>query len=147
VLAAEGGVPGGFTLFVKGGKPVYEYNYFAHERYRIAGTEALPPGPAAIRMEFKYDGGIGKGGTAALFVNDKKVAEGRIEKTCPSRFGAESFDVGMDNGSPVSEDYRSPFAYAGAIKKVEIHLTPSALSATDRKAVRDAERKAALAIE
>jgi arylsulfatase A-like enzyme len=147
VLAAEGGVPGGFTLFVKDGKPVYEYNYFAHERYRIASSEALAPGSAVIRMEFKYDGGIGKGGTAALFVNDKKVAEGRIEKTCPSRFGAESFDVGMDNGSPVSEDYRAPFAYVGTIKKVEIHLAPSALSASDRKAVRDAERKAALAIE
>ena len=53
----------------------------------------------------------------------------------------------MDNGSPVSEDYRAPFAYAGTIKKVEIHLAPSALSARDRKAVRDAARKAALAIE
>ena len=35
----------------------------------------------------------------SLFINDKKVGEARIEKTCPSRFGAESFDVGMDNGS------------------------------------------------
>jgi arylsulfatase len=140
-------VPGGFTLFVKDGKPVYEYNYFAHERYRIASAEELPAGPVVVRVDFTYDGGIGKGGTAALFVNDKKVAEGRIEKTCPSRFGAESFDVGMDNGSPVSESYGPPFVYAGTIKKVEIHLAPSALSAGDQKAVRDAERKAALAIE
>jgi len=148
VLVAEGGAAGGYTLYVKDGKPVYEYNYFAHERYKVAGSETLPPGPARIRLEFKYDGnGFGRGGTASLFVNDRKVCEGRIDKTCPSRFGAESFDVGMDAGSPVSEEYRSPFAYAGTLRKVEIHLAPAALSASDQETVRHAASKAAMAIE
>ena len=148
MLVAEGGVPGGYTLYVKDGKPIYEYNYFAHERYKITSSETLSPGPAVIRVDFKYDGrGVGKGGTATLFINDKKVGEGRIEKTCPSRFGAESFDVGMDNGSPVSESYRPPFAYAGTIKKVEIHLAPLALSASDQKEMRIAARKAATGME
>jgi arylsulfatase len=147
VLVAEGGAAGGYTLFIKDGKPIYEYNYFAHERYKITSSETLSPGPAVIRVDFKYDGGIGKGGTLSIFINDKKVAEGRIEKTCPSRFGAESFDIGMDNGSPVSEAYEPPFAYAGTIKKVTINLQPSTLNASDRQAVDDAERAAAMAIE
>jgi hypothetical protein len=147
VLMAEGGAAGGYTLYIKDGKPVYEYNYFAHERYKVASSESLSPGPAVIRVDFKCDGGIGKGGTLAPFINDKKVGEGRIEKTCPSRFGAESFDVGMDNGSPVSEAYEPPFAYGGIIKKVTINIQPSTLSASDQQAVRDEERAAALAIE
>jgi hypothetical protein len=148
VLVAEGGVPGGYTLYIQDGKPVYEYNYFAHERYKITSSETLPPGSAVIRVDFKYDGGgFGKGGTAALFINDKRVGEGRIEKTCPSRFGAESFDVGMDNGSPVSENYQAPFAYAGTIKKVEIHIQPSALKASDKRKIRDGELGAARVIE
>jgi arylsulfatase A-like enzyme len=147
VLVAEGGVPGGYTLYVKDGKPVYEYNYFAHERTKITGTEPLPAGLIVIRVDFKYDGGIGKGGTATLFVNDKKVAEGRIEKTCPSRFGAESFDVGMDNGSPVSEAYEGAFPYSGIIKKVQIHIAPSNLSASDQNKVNNAARDAAMAME
>jgi hypothetical protein len=53
----------------------------------------------------------------------------------------------MDNGSPVSEDYRPPFAYAGTIKKVQIHIAPSTLSASDQEKVRNTERDAALAIE
>ena len=61
--------------------------------------------------------------------------------------GAESFDVGMDAGSPVSEEYRSPFAYAGTIRKVQIRLAPSALSASDQEKVRHAARKAAMTIE
>jgi arylsulfatase len=148
VLAAEGGAAGGYALYIKDGKPVYEYNYMAHGRYKVASSETVSPGPARVRVDFKYDGGgVGKGGTATLSINDKKVGEGRIEKTCPSRFGPENFDVGMDNGSPVSEDYRPPFAYAGTIKRVEIHIAPSALSASDQKQVRIAERKAAMAIE
>jgi hypothetical protein len=107
----------------------------------------LSAGPAVIRVDFKYDGGIGKGGTLSLFINDRKVGEGRIDKTCPSRFGAESFDVGMDNGSPVSEAYEPPFAYGGTIKKVTISIHPSALSAVDRQTVRNMEGAAALAIE
>jgi len=56
--------------------PVYEYNYFAHERYKVTSSETLSPGPGVIRVEFKYDGGgVGKGGTATLFINDQKVAE------------------------------------------------------------------------
>jgi len=148
VLAAEGGTPGGFTLYIKDGKPVYEYNYVAHERYTITSSERLAAGPAVVRVDFTYDGGgIGKGGTATLFVNDKKMGEGRIERTSPSRFGAESFDVGMDNGSPVSEGYQPPFAYTGTIKKLQVHIAPSDLSASDQEKVRNAERKAAMAIE
>jgi arylsulfatase len=147
VLVAEGGAAGGYTVYIKNGKPVYEYNYFAHERYKVTSSEALSPGPNVIRVDFKYDGGIGKGGTASIFINDKKVGEGRIEKTCPSRFGAESFDVGMDNGSPVSEEYRPPFAYGGTINKVEINIQPSTLSAHDQQRIQDEERATALTIE
>jgi arylsulfatase A-like enzyme len=147
VLVAEGGAAGGYTLFVKDGKPVYEYNFFAHERYTITSSESLSPGPTVIRMDFKYDGGIGKGGTASLFVNDKMVGETRIEKTCPGRFGAETFDVGMDNGSPVSESYGPPFAYGGTIKKVEIKIQPSALNADDLHQLRNATRNLVMGVE
>jgi arylsulfatase len=133
VLVAEGGVGGGFTLYIKDGKPVYEYNFMAHERYKVTSSETLLAGPSVIRVEFKYDGGgIGKGAMVALFINDKKVGEGRIDKSVPGRFGPESFDIGMDNGSPVSEAYEGPFAYGGTIKKVEIHIAP-ALSASDQR--------------
>jgi arylsulfatase len=148
VLVAEGGAAGGYTLYIKGGKPIYEYNYMAHERYTVTSSEALSAGPAVVRVDIKYDGGgIGKGETASLFINDKQVGEGRIDKSVPSRFGNETFDVGMDNGSPVSEAYQPPFAYSGTIKKVSITLEPSTLSASDQRTVRDQERAAAFTIE
>jgi hypothetical protein len=74
------------------------YNWFSQERTKVASSEKLPPGPATIRVDFKYDGGgTGKGGTATLYVNDKKVGEAHIPKTVPGRYSAdETFDIGVD---------------------------------------------------
>ncbi|WP_434130885.1 arylsulfatase [Methylocaldum sp. GT1BB] len=144
VLVAEGGVVGGFALYVKDGRPVYEYNYVTQARYSVTGSEPLSPGPNTIRMEFRYDGGgIGKGGTAALFVNDKKAGEGRIEHTTWGRFSAdETFDIGEDSGSPVSAAYASPNRFTGTLKKVEIDVQPANLSADDRERLRSMASKA-----
>jgi arylsulfatase len=39
-------------------------------------------------------------------VNGEKVAEGAIERTVPESFSlSETFDVGVDNGTPVSSNY------------------------------------------
>ena len=46
-------------------------------RASVAGTKPLAPGKATIRFDFAYDGGgLGKGGTGTLFVNDRKPTEG-----------------------------------------------------------------------
>src|SRR5262245_41109513 len=123
---ALGGTVGGYALYVKDDKPVYEYNWFTQNRYKVTSSEKLSPGSATIRVDFKYDGGgVGKGGTATIFVNDNKVGEGRVEKTILGRYSAdETFDVGLDTGSPVSDDHASPNPFTGTIKKVEIHLEP-----------------------
>ncbi|HVO31438.1 MAG TPA: arylsulfatase, partial [bacterium] len=147
VLVAAGGIVGGYTLFVKDGKPTYEYNWFTEERFRITAPDKLPSGPCTIRIAFEYDGGgIGKGGTIAMSVNDKQVARGRVERTVPARYSAdETFDVGCDTGSPVSTEYRSPFPYGGTLKKVEISLQPQRLTPEEQGAVRGMETAAAQA--
>ena len=149
VLVAAGGVVGGYVLYIKDGHPAYEYNHITEDHYRITSSEALSPGPNVIRMEFRYDGGgLGKGGTATLFVNGKKVGEGRIEKTAWGRFSAdETFDIGEDSGSPVSTAYASPNRFTGTIKKVVIDTQPAHLSAAEQETIRNAEREAALAAE
>jgi arylsulfatase len=149
VLVATGGVVGGYVLHVQDGRPVYEYNFVTQERYRVAAAEPLAPGPNVIRMEFRYEGGgLGKGGTAALFVNDRKVGEGRIARTAWLRFSAdETFDIGEDTGSPVSAAYASPNRFTGTIKKVEIVTQPPNLSGADEEMLRTTERKARLATQ
>ncbi|MGV7223686.1 MAG: hypothetical protein ACQ9MH_19435, partial [Nitrospinales bacterium] len=61
--------------------------------------------------------------TVTLKVNGKQVGQGRIERSVPAAHTAsETFDVGVDLGSPVSLDYydRAPFAFNGKINKIKI---------------------------
>lgn len=69
---------------------------------------------------------VGCGGMGYLYVDGEQVAFDSIEKTFMGPF-TDSFDVGMDARSPVSEDYGDlPFEFTGGeIEKVEIDLDPS----------------------
>jgi len=124
VLLAQAGRFGGWSLYLKDGKPTYTYNYLGLQRYTVTAKQALPAGKATIRYEFAYDGGgVGKGGTGTLFVNGKKVAAARIDRTQCCAFSAdEGADVGADEGTPVTEAYKVPFKFTGKIAKVTIEL-------------------------
>ena len=123
-IIVQGGRFGGWALYVKGGVPAYDYNFLGLQRTTIAAKAKLKPGKSTVRFEFAYDGGgLGKGGMGSLYVNDQKVAEGRIERTQPMIFSAdETADVGIDLATPVVEaigsERRSRFT--GRIPKVTV---------------------------
>jgi arylsulfatase len=58
-------------------------------------------------LDFAYDGGgIGKGGTASLFIDGEPTGSGRVDRTEIFIFSVdETCDVGYDAGSPVTDDY------------------------------------------
>jgi arylsulfatase len=124
VLLTQGGRFGGWSLYIKDGKPTYTYNWLGLQRYTVAATQPLLPGRATVRFEFVYDGGgMGKGGKGTLFVNGKQVATGRIERTQCCLFSAdEGADVGTDEGTPATEAYKTPFKFTGKIASVTIEL-------------------------
>jgi arylsulfatase len=124
VILAQAGRFGGWSLYLKEGKPTYTYNWLGLQRYTVAAAQAVPAGKAILRFEFAYDGGgLGKGGTGTLFVNGKQVGTGRIEQTQCCAFSAdEGADVGSDEGTPVTEAYTVPFTFTGKIAKVTIEL-------------------------
>ena len=127
VIIAQGGRFGGWTLYMKGGKLKYCYNWLSRDRYTIESKDPLPAGKATVKFEFTYDGGgVGKGGTGILYVNGEKVGEGRIEKTHPFVFSADDTeDVGEDLATPVTEDYKEgDNKFTGKIDKVTIAVTP-----------------------
>jgi arylsulfatase len=125
VILCQAGRFGGWSLYLKGGKPTYTYNWLGLRRYTVAAAEAMPAGKATIRFEFAYDGGRqGAGGMGSIVVDGKKVAEGRIDRTQPFVFSAdEGVDVGEDRGTPVTDDYKErDNAFGGKIQKVTVEL-------------------------
>ncbi len=129
VIIAQGGAFGGWSLYVKDGKPAYCYNLMGLRRFKIYGDTSIPSGDHQVRIEFAYDGGgLGKGGTAALIVDGTKVGEGRIDATVPLIFsGDETTDLGEDTGTPVTDDFGSAgVRFNGRIEWVELDIDEAA---------------------
>jgi arylsulfatase A-like enzyme len=127
VILAQGGRFGGWSLYLKDGKPVYCYNFLGLQEFKVASTQAVAAGKATIRMNFDYDGGgLAKGGTATILVNGANVASGRIERTQPIIFSAdETAAVGVDDATPVTSEYKErDNAFTGKILKVVIDVKP-----------------------
>jgi arylsulfatase A-like enzyme len=124
MIVTQGGLFGGTALYFDQGRPVFHYNFVDVAHYEVAAKDPLAPGRHTIRFEFAYDGGgMGKGGTGTLFVDDRQVARGRIERTIPIRVTLdESLDVGEDTGTPVNLGYDVPFKFTGKLDKLVIEL-------------------------
>jgi arylsulfatase len=125
VIVAQGGNTNGWSLYAKGGKLKYCYNFFGIDVSYVEGAQPIPAGNRQVRMEFKYDGGgFGKGGDITLFVDGNPVGKGRIERTIPMCISAdETCDVGREAGSPVSPDYSSEDNhFSGTVNWVQIDL-------------------------
>jgi hypothetical protein len=125
-ILAQGGRFGGWSLYMKDGKPAYTYNFLGLSRYTVTAPQALPGGAATVALDFAYDGGgAGKGGKATLYVNGKAVADGRVEKTQPNIFSAdETADVGIDNQTPVAEGIGvgAETRFTGKIEEIKLEL-------------------------
>ncbi len=123
VLVCCGGIGGGFSVFMKDGKLHWEHNYYNEARYRVSSTATIPPGRHVLSAEVKVDkeGKFETGGDVTLRDGKKLIGKGRFEKQIGGFFTAnESFDVGCDTVSPVSDLYESPFAFTGTILKVAV---------------------------
>ncbi len=131
VIVAQGGRFGGWSLYVKDGVLKYVHNFLGIEEYPVVAAQPLPAGRSTVEYKFTYEGGseTGKGGVGALYVNNKKVGEARIEQTVPFQFSLdETLDVGRDLATPVTDDYAagSANAFSGTIHSVTLDIGAAA---------------------
>ncbi len=123
VIISQAGYFGGWTIYLKDGRPHHEYNFFGIERTNIAAPQPLAPGRHSIHYEFVPDEAKpGTGGRSILSIDGRQVAEARIPRTQPFAFsGDEGADVGVDNETNVSPDYPiGDNAFTGRIVEVVV---------------------------
>ncbi len=124
VLYAVGGASGGLTLYMDKGHLVYLYNMMIIEQYTARSESQIAAGKHKIEVVTTI-AGPGKEGSATLLVDGKEVGRTDLKRTVPAAFTAtETFDVGVDLGSPVSLNYfdRRPFEFNGTIETVKVEL-------------------------
>jgi len=132
VIIAQGANIGGWSLYAKGGKLKYCYNWGGLKHFIVGSEQAIPVGKHQVRMEFAYaGGGLGKGGKATLFIDGKKAGEGEIGATLAMIFSADDgLDVGEDTGAPVSPEYGSHGnAFNGEVKGVLLSIADDPVNA------------------
>jgi arylsulfatase A-like enzyme len=131
-IVAMGGAFGGWSVYLHEGRPAHCYNLFGLQRFKVYGDNAVPAGEHQVRVEFTYDGGgLGKGGSFALFVDGAAVGEGRVPATVPMLFsGDETTDVGSDSGTPVTDDLaEGQTNFNGRVRWVQIDIGEDAQDA------------------
>jgi arylsulfatase len=134
VVVAQGGRFGGWSLYVVGGVPHYAYNHVGRALTVVRGGKPMVPGRHDLVVRFAYDGGPpGSGADVSLEVDGATVGSGRIPETTAYYFSFdETFNVGVDRGTPVVDDYlpvRNRFE--GLIHRVRFDLDEVADPGTD----------------
>ncbi len=123
VVTCAGSFSGGWSLYVKEGKPNFRYTFFEIGDVNIPGTIALPEGKVQLKTEFTPDGSKEGGGSMKLFVDGKPAGEGKVKRSS-FRHGLEPFEVGRDSITPVDPAYKDKgrFEFTGTIDKVTFEL-------------------------
>jgi arylsulfatase len=131
VIISQGANIGGWSLYAKGGKLTYCYNWGGLKHFFVEAREPIPAGQHQVRMEFAYaGGGLGKGGKVTLYYDGSKVGEGEVGATLAMVYSADDgCDVGEDSGAPVSPDYGSRGNhFNGEVRGIQIAIADSAES-------------------
>ena len=122
VIVASGGFAGGFSLYVKDGRLVYEHNFFDKRHDLLTSSIPLPKGPVQVVFDFDQEANLPlAGGTARLSINGQPAGEIKL-----ARIGfpepLESFDIGRETGSLVSKAYTAANKFTGKLDKVTVQL-------------------------
>ncbi|MCX6247391.1 MAG: arylsulfatase [Bacteroidetes bacterium] len=119
VIFAHGSRFGGHSLFIKGHKLYYVYNFLGIKPEQQLMSAELKPGKYTVGMEFtrekagEHQESIG---TMKLYVNDQMVAQGPMRAQVGKfTLVGDGLCVGWDSGDPVSDQYKSPGTFTGGI--------------------------------
>ena len=121
VIAAVGGMTGGYTMFIKDHRLYYDYNFLDGVHY-IMNSSPLPRGVTDLKFNFiktQNFGGIGE-----IYVNGEKVDEVEMPQMHIATYSlAETFDIGRDTGTQVSGLYTGIFKFNAGLDRVIITVS------------------------
>jgi len=118
VLFAHGGVAGGHSLYLRGGRLHYVFNWLGERMQKISSDVEVEPGKHVFTAAFEKTGDDATGsavGTLTLYVDDAEVGSAADVMTQPGFFAltGDGLCIGRDSASPVSADYAAPFPFTG----------------------------------
>jgi arylsulfatase len=129
VLLSQGSAAGGYALFIKDGRLRYVHNYVGRELHGVTSPDPVPTGAHELRFEFEPTGqpdmahGRGAPGRLQLYVDGKLVATADAPVTTPFILNPGALSCGFNVGSPVTDEYVSPFRFTGTLHQVVVDIS------------------------
>lgn len=123
VLYATGTENSGLSLFVQGGRLVFDYNCFG-DHHVVESDRPVPDGPSRLGVSFRKRafGDLGRSGAdATISIDGEPVGEVHVPF---AMFVMSSLgpSIGRDDGSPVSDRYQGSFPFTGRLHEVVVEL-------------------------
>jgi arylsulfatase A-like enzyme len=117
VIFAQGSRFGGYSLFVKGGKLIFVYNFLGIPPEQRLACDAPTRGKHIVGVEFNKESmskNLETLGQMKLYVDDKVVAKGPF-RTQSGHYAlcGEGLSIGTDSGDSVSSEYKPKFEFTG----------------------------------
>ncbi len=103
VIATVGSIDAGWSLYLdEKSCPSFVYRQYSVEPLTLKCDQPIGPGRHRLSMALEYKGpGRAQPATLRLFIDGRKVDEGRVDRTPPAIYTIdETFDIGIDRGSP-----------------------------------------------
>jgi arylsulfatase len=117
VIVAQGSRFGGYTLFVKGGKLFYVYNFLGIPPEQRLVCDAPKLGKHVVGVEFvkeKVTEHLEALGQMTLYVDEEVAAQAAVRiQTGRYALCGEGLCIAYDGGDAVSSEYKPPFAFTG----------------------------------
>ncbi|SDT17537.1 arylsulfatase [Microlunatus soli] len=127
VLVAQGGRFGGWSLYCVDGVLGYAYNCYGQELTTVTADRRVPAGRRRVAVDWTFRGSE-PGGPAeiGLTIDDQLVGSGELSRSTAFYFAFdETFNVGVDRGSPVTDAYPAiDNRFSGRIGTVRVELAP-----------------------
>jgi arylsulfatase len=123
VVVALGSRFGGWSFFVKDGRPVavMAASQLPGDQSRVEASETLPAGRAKLTWRFTSDGGVNAGGLLTIEIDGREIGRGRIARTISKLPElTDTFDVGFDADTPVCDEYSEGGRFEGIIRRVDV---------------------------
>ena len=112
VLVGHGGTAHGWSLWIKGGKPVFSF--------RRNGKLTELQSPDVLGKARTVSARVGTGGSLVLLVGDREVARGKATGAM-TQVPQDGLEVGQDLNGAVG-GYQAPNRFKGRVAEVTIRL-------------------------
>jgi len=132
VIVSNGGMQGGYTLFVQDGHAWYVSNRLGRRHDVVRSADPIPTG-TTVELSVRWTKTDEFAGDVQLFVDGGLAGELHVPSTNPVLYAVgEGLEIGSDGGSAVYPGYVAPFAFTGTIVEVTLntkgpeHVDPEA---------------------